>query len=235
MRCWPGLTMLAALAACTAATPPPQPTGGIGVFSSLPLLWEESDGVGDLLSTTARRPWTASALARAGKVVPLDRLNTVPADVALLVIAQPRPLAPDENVALDDWVRAGGHVLLFADPLLTAESRFALGDKRRPHDIVLLSPILTRWGLRLDFDDEQDPTEREATAAGVQIPVAMPGQFAATGSDCTVDDDGLSARCRLGKGVVLAVADAALFDHGAGDDSKARAAALAELIALARK
>lgn len=232
-----GLTIpvLLGLAACTAAPSPPVPATDVGLFSSLPLLWEERENVGDLLGAKAKRPWTAAALARAGKVVPIDRLDKVPEGLDVLVLAQPRALAPDENVALDDWVRAGGHVLLFADPLLTAESRFALGDRRRPQDTVMLSPILTRWGLQLNFDDEQEPGQREAMVAGVQLPVAMYGAFSATGKDCTIADGGLSARCRIGKGTVLAIADAALLEAGNDKDRAERSNALNALIASAAR
>ena len=50
-------------------------------------------------------------------------------------------------------MRGGGRVLLFADPMLTRHSAFALGDRRRPQDVVLLSPILARWRLELQFDE----------------------------------------------------------------------------------
>ena len=67
------------------------------------------------------------------------------------MMIQPRPLSPQENVALDNWVAAGGRLLLFADPALTEDSAFAIGDRRRPQDVVLLSPILARWGLELEL------------------------------------------------------------------------------------
>ena len=134
--------------------------------------------------------------------------------VGLLVMAQPRALAPQENVALDDWVRRGGRLLLFADPLLTEESAFAFGDRRRPQDVVLLSPILARWGLRLEFDEGQPPGERLADLDGVTLPVNLPGQFQITvpGRGCTLHAAGIAARCRIGKGRVLVLADAALLE-----------------------
>jgi len=115
-----------------------------------------------------------------------------------------------QGVALDAWVGAGGRLLLFADPLLTGESRFAIGDRRRPQDVILLSPILGHWGLRLEFDDSR--REGVALVGGKgRIPVNAPGSFVSEG-DCAVESDGLLARCAIGKGRVLAVADAALLD-----------------------
>ncbi|MFD2579732.1 ABC transporter [Novosphingobium colocasiae] len=123
---------------------------GIGLFTSLPILWAEADGPGELLAGGQARHWLRDALPPPD-LAPLDVLADADGRLPLpsggtLIMAQPRPLAAVENVALDAWVRGGGHLLLFADPMLTAHSRFAIGDPRRPQDIVLLSPILAHWG-----------------------------------------------------------------------------------------
>jgi hypothetical protein len=182
-----------------------QPTG---LFTTLPILWSES---GDLAAK--------AVLAQRGPIQPLDMLSGPPGHAPLdklarLVIAQPRPLAPEENVALDDWVKAGGQLLLLADPALTEESAFAIGDPRRPQAVVLLSPILTRWGLELRFDDAQAFGEAERDVMGVKVPVNLPGQFATAGqADCRLWGRGLAVTCAIGKGRVVAVADAAVLEH----------------------
>jgi hypothetical protein len=222
----PWLAALALLAACLALaaawpdeerTPPP--AGGVlGLFTSLPIQWREAAEIGDLLSADAPPHPALAVLARHGRVTALDtladRAGALPlAPGALLVMAQPRPLSPPENVALDRWVRGGGHVLLFADPLLTAHSAFAIGDRRRPQDVALLSPILARWGLALTFDEAQAAGERVAALDGVDVPVNLPGRFALLdGASCELAGQGLLARCRVGKGRVTALADAALFE-----------------------
>lgn len=159
----------------------------------------------------------------------------MPADLGVMVMAQPRPLSPDENVALDDWVGAGGRLLLFADPMLTQRSVFAIGDKRRPEGTVLLSPILTRWGLTLEFDDAQLLGEREVEVFGQAVPVNLPGRFRLSLSPgeghCSLHAGGLVARCSVGKGIVLAVADAALLEPQPQGDADDRAAALETLLA----
>jgi hypothetical protein len=138
---------------------------------------------------------------------PLDKL-------ARLVIAQPRPLSPQENVALDDWVKRGGQLLLLADPALTEDSAYAIGDPRRPQAVVLLSPILTRWGLELRFDEAQPFGEVEREVMGMAIPVNLPGQFAAQGqANCRLWGEGLAVTCRVGKGRVVALADAAVLER----------------------
>ncbi len=147
-------------------------------------------------------------------------------------MAQPRPLSPSENVALDRWVRGGGRLLLFADPMLTEDSAFALGDPRRPQTSVLLSPILGRWGLELHYDERQPFGEHTGEALGIAVPANLAGRFAlGPGSACVLSGGGLAADCPIGKGRVLVLADAALFERdGAGT---ARVEALDHLLETA--
>ncbi|WP_238532480.1 GldG family protein [Novosphingobium pentaromativorans] len=191
----------------------------LGVYSSLPLLWGESDDIRGFLSSDKDQGWAHAFIqARAG-LVPLDHLADASGALPLakdhvLLLAQPRPLTPQENVALDDWVNAGGRVLLFADPMLTAHSIFALGDARRPQDIAMLSPILGRWGLQLEFDESQQPGERLVELEDGAVPVNLPGRFRLRQEDgsCRLEAAGFLADCRVGKGRVVALADAALFE-----------------------
>jgi hypothetical protein len=152
----------------------------------------------------------------------------LPAD-GVLVLVQPRPLSPEENVSLDAWVRGGGRLLLFADPMLTAESVYAIGDPRRPEAIAMLSPILRHWGLTPEFDDAQPPGPRTITAFGIEVPVDLPGRFRAdAAAPCRLEADGFAADCKIGRGRVLALADAALID---GDEA-GRGASFGALIRL---
>jgi hypothetical protein len=134
-------------------------------------------------------------------------------------------------VALDDWVRAGGRVLLFADPMLTGHSAFALGDRRRPQDVVMLSPILRHWGLELRFDESQPAGEREVEWLGTRVPVNLPGHLAALPQGrCAIEAGGLAARCRIGAGEVLCIADAALLENGTNGDDTPRREALSAIL-----
>ncbi|MEI6642360.1 MAG: hypothetical protein WCL10_10000 [Novosphingobium sp.] len=151
-----------------------------------------------------------------------------PDGLADLIVAQPRPLEPAENVALDAWVRRGGHLLLFADPLLTEESRFALGDPRRPADTVLLEPILAHWGLVLRLDPG---AARENAGGG--LPVSLPGTLTArpgAAPECRIDRAGLLAECCIGAGKALILADAALLEPVEGTAAAVRARALRVLM-----
>ena len=189
----------------------------LGLFTSLPIYWAESGSVGEALEGGGQRHWVRSALEDAYVLVPLDTLDGPEAGpLDRLVMAQPRPLSPPENVALDQWVRKGGRLLLFADPFLTEESRFAIGDKRRPQGAVLLSPILARWGLELTFDDRRSDEIDWVKDGGENLPERLGGRWrllpSNAGGACTVAAKGLVARCRVGNGSVLAIADAAMLE-----------------------
>jgi len=187
----------------------------VGLFTSLPLYWAEAPDLAAMLAPEGEVHWARVALERGYWLRPLDTLEGLTArEPRSLLMVQPRPLSPVENVALDAWVRRGGRVLLFADPALTQDSAFALGDRRRPQDTVLLSPILTRWGVRLEFDEDQPLGERTVALAGVQLPVNLPGRLgSAPGGSCRFEADGLLALCLVGKGRVTVIADAALFER----------------------
>lgn len=209
----------------------------LGLFTSLPIYWSESAGLSGMLDGSAQPHWARGLIEERRSLQPLDVLSAEGLDsFEDILLAQPRTLSPTENVALDGWVRGGGRLLLFADPLLTQHSSFAIGDKRRPQDAVLLSPILSRWGLELQFDDSQQPGEHIIEFLGGEVPVDLPGRFllAATTEDaparCELLAGGIAADCTLGKGRALILADAALLD-GEGVDPAQRARALSRMMA----
>lgn len=204
---------------------PPQ-RSPLGLFTSLPILWREADGLSAQLAAPGKPHWARLVLEERRRLVPLDTL-LAPGSLADLLIAQPRPLEPAENVALDGWVRSGGHLLLFADPLLTSESRFPLGDPRRPADTVLLSPILAHWGLALR------EAEGKRENAGMPLAVNAPGelsQLPGAAQLCRIEQGGLIAQCRIGKGTALIVADAALLEPADGVAAAQRGRALRMLM-----
>lgn len=201
----------------------------LGLMGTIPIYWGEADGLGDVIGGTGDRHWARDQLAADFQLRPIDTLSSNNLkDLKFLLLAQPRALTADENVALDNWVRDGGRLLLFADPMLTGESRFGIGDRRRPQDVILLSPILRHWGLELQFDDQQPAGSAVVELAGAVLPVRLPGRFAAVNSSqdaekCQILSGGLLARCAaIGSGQVLALADAAVLDlHHPADGSSA--------------
>jgi len=217
------------LAAPVQAAPDPPATG---VFGTIPLFWGEAAGPAEVLSGAAPPHWARDLLERDGPLIPLAMLDGAQlAGLTRLVIAQPRAFSPQENVALDRWVRAGGRLLLFADPLLTGESVFALGDRRRPQDVVLLSPLLRHWGLELLFDPAQPEFGEPREIAGTPLPTSLAGHFAILPADtaCKLQAADLLAECRVGAGRAVVLADAALLDihHPPPGSAEALAALLA--------
>lgn len=205
----------------------------IALMTSLPVLWAEEPDIGSMLRKDEAPPhWGKPLLERRGTLHPLDRIaDKTLRGLDLAVLIQPRTLAPEEMVALDRWVRGGGRLLLFADPMLDVHSAFALGDKRRPHAIAMVDPLLTHWGLELHYDEVQGDGVRLIKAEGLVIPVSRAGRLEARGKKCRVGPDMLVAQCRIGRGRALIVADADMFDQ-AFEHQEAQISALNGLLAL---
>lgn len=213
------------------------PTERLGLMSTLPILWQGNDAFADLTQgKDAPRHWAVGALEQSYILQPMDALTSEAlAQIDRLLLAQPRILAPIENVALDEWVRAGGEVLVMADPQLVGEYDFALGDPRRPLDSAMLSPILARWGLELTVDPAA--AIRTIPLGEAEMAVAAPGAFrviaGGAASRCTLRHDGLIAQCSVGKGRVVLLADATLVEDPEGGEGSAEA--LSQLLGMTRE
>ena len=130
----------------------------------------------------------------------------------LLLLAHPLAQPAENLVALDEWVRAGGRLLLLADPLLEWPSDHPLGDPRRAPIAFADTGLLRHWGLRLDAPDERGP--RQSALGGERILTASPGTIVRVGGACAVADAGLAATCDLGQGRAVIVADADFLNLG---------------------
>jgi hypothetical protein len=127
----------------------------------------------------------------------------------LLLMAQPQAQTAENLVALDDWVRRGGRVLLLADPMLEWPSKRPLGDPLRPPAMFGDTGLLAHWGLRLDAPDHRGPATRRLGSETVAT--ASPGTLQ---GNCAVSRDGLVAHCKVGKGEATIIADADLLNGG---------------------
>ncbi|GIX18945.1 MAG: hypothetical protein KatS3mg120_0621 [Erythrobacter sp.] len=219
----------------------------LGLMTSLPLYWPLGAGVGEIASGRAALPWQRAALEQAYELAPLDTLAPIPAHapdapetdplagLTRLAVIQPRGLSPADNVALDGWVRKGGRLLLVLDPALTGEYDLPLGDPRRPADTALIPPVVARWGLAIAFDESERPEVRRARLGEAGLPLALAGRITLGkgAKGCTLTAAGAAARCRIGKGQVTLIADAALFEHAelAGEGGAALRALVAEALA----
>lgn len=243
---------LLALSGCgTASAPAPQddaPPQRLGMMTSLPLYWPLGADVAALAKGSGPMPWQRQALALRYQIEPLDTLSPIPAlspqapatdplaDLDLLAIIQPRGLSPADNVALDDWVRAGGRLLLALDPALTGDYDLPLGDPRRPVDAALIPPVVARWGLAVSYDEAQAAAVTTARLGDAALPLALAGRIAIpdpAATRCTLLADDAAARCAVGAGQVTLIADAALFEHAelageGGADLRALVAAALE-------
>lgn len=219
---WGGLALLLALAAAaqwllrTPDRPKDHPDGPVvGVMSALPLQGAALAPAGHPLDAPGLDTPLWAVLDRAVRLRPLDALDEARlASVDRLLLAQPRQLAPEELVALDAWVRAGGAAVILADPLLHWPDARPLGDARRAPLTSLLDPLLAHWGLRLEpgrYEPGTDPVERRLLDDGTLLQLAGASRFTATaapGARCVLSDGGLMARCAIGRGHARLIADA---------------------------
>lgn len=188
----------------------------LGLMGTIPVYWGEAAALEDHINGTGQRHWARAQLEEDFELQPLATLDEAAlAQFDYLLLAQPRALGPTENVALDGWVRSGGRLLLFADPMMTGHSPYGFGDPRRPQDVTLLSPLLDYWNLPLFFDDAQPDGPRAVLDGGVPIPVRLAGRFVPGDEEgeCSLSADSVLARCSIGEGQVIVLADAALLDQ----------------------
>lgn len=195
------------------------------VMTGLPIIWGES-GAFDPASKPAE---AYKALQLEFQVRPLDVLDLESlASAKLLLLAQPRALNPEELVALDQWVRAGGRALILTDPLLGWQSPLAVGDVRRPPAVGLLGPLLVHWGMELEPAVVENTAIRRDIGER-RVEVFAPGKFRSTGPTCNLRENAFLADCRIGAGRAMLVADAdllhdRLWTSSAGSGRRARTA-----------
>ncbi|MEA3041971.1 MAG: hypothetical protein QOC65_1460, partial [Sphingomonadales bacterium] len=179
------------------------------LMTSLPLVW----GAGGAFDPASRPSESYRALEREYDVRAIDAIE--PASLAgarLMLLAQPRLLAPEELVALDDWVRRGGRLLLLADPRLAWAGDWPAGDALRPPERSLLGPLLDHWGLSLDPTEHAGLFEDDLAPEGRRLALRAPGSLLASGDQCRRSRRYYLARCRIGQGEVVILADADLLD-----------------------
>ena len=191
------------------------------LLTSLPLVFGEQFSLEDARSPALR------ALNTRYRVVPISVAD--PPELArgrLLLMAQPRAQPAEDLVALDQWVRSGGRVLLLADPMLEWPSERPLGDPLRPPLMFGDTGLLAHWGLQLDAPDTRGPRLERLD----DYPVMTVSAGTLSGR-CETSAEGLLARCRIGKGRAVVIADADLLDAAAlgSEASRNLDAVLAEL------
>jgi len=172
------------------------------LLTSLPLIFPEDFGLDHAGSPAL------DALETRYRPVPISVTSASDLDKGtLLLMAHPPAQTPEDLVALDQWVRDGGKVLLLADPALEWPSERPLGDPLRPAPMFTDTGLLSHWGLRLDAPGVRGASER--TLGGEIIQSLSPGRLS---GGCALSGDGFVARCKLGEGTATVVADADFLD-----------------------
>ena len=191
------------LLACHEQPKQPEPAAGprptLHLLTSLPLLFGEG------FALDAPRHPLMERLERDFEVRLIDGPEELPPG-GLLLAAQPQALTAERLVALDAWVRSGGRLVLLADPMFESESGRPLGDKARPPYAFPDTGLLLHWGLSLAGGN---PGPAQRRLGGEEVLTGSPGALKSrAGSPCTVSADALVARCVIGKGRAVVVADA---------------------------
>ncbi len=223
---WPKLLsaiiLLGALSQCSGADTPSDPAQSrarIQLMTSLPLVWGENASIEAILSDRSEPAPIYRYWQERYEVAAVDSLENLDRDDPdILILAQPRPLAPADLADLDAWVRSGGYVIILTDPVLVWPSALPLGDPRRPLATGLLSPLLGHWGLELVSPGESSDGDTVLRIGEHRLTTRGAGRFVgiATGAKadprCRLSDQNLLARCAIGDGQATLVADADFLD-----------------------
>jgi hypothetical protein len=207
-------------------TPPgPRASGqrpALLLLTSLPLLFNEDFALSNSGSPALKR------LQARYRIVPISVASEAElAKGGLLLMAHPPAQTAENLVALDKWVRRGGHVMVLADPLLEWPSKRPLGDPLRPPPVFMDTGLLAHWGVRLGAPRERGPAQRNL--GGYRIITISPGDLSGT---CAISIDRLVARCTIGAGNATIVADADFLDAGGAGAEHNVDGLLAELARL---
>ena len=179
----------------------------LDVLSGVPLTRDHTQFAASLRGATSREPFL-ERLEQTTKIHLIDSVRETPGQDKVLLLIHPRALEPQQLVAIDNYVRQGGRAIILADGLSNWPQPYALGDPRNPALTSLLTPLLTHWGLALDAPEGLEARRVEINEAGQRLRFLSPGHFRVAQPPCVVSPDAIIARCALGQGKVVLVADA---------------------------
>ena len=187
------------------ATPEAKPT--LLLLTSLPILFGEGFELDTEPSPVLAR------LERDYRVEPIAAAE--PSGLAkgrVLLMAQPRAQPAEMLVALDQWVRRGGRLLLLADPKLDWPSEKPLSDLSRPPMSFADTGLLDHWGMTLTGPLALGPAAIDA--GPYDVAVVSAGRLTSPPGRCVTAAAKLIARCRVGRGRVTVIADADFLNLG---------------------
>lgn len=180
------------------------------VLTSLPLFAVNRGSIADLIDGRSFDAPAVAELQRHVRLVPTADVSAQQlAGTGTLLLAHPGALPPETLVAIDSFVRRGGHAVVLADALVEGEAPFALGDPRNPPVSTLLDPLLAHWGLAI-----------APARGGVQLVhdgrhrlmLISAGSIIAASGDCPGPGMAFVSRCSIARGRVTIVGDADFLD-----------------------
>jgi ABC-type uncharacterized transport system involved in gliding motility auxiliary subunit len=141
----------------------------VGVITDLPL-----DGQEDPRTGQRSPPWLIMQQMRDLFDVRMLKqdVKSIPSDIDVLLIAQPRGMTPQAAYAIDQYVLGGGRALVLADPVSEVTQFQSLGRSKKGMDE--LTTLLKSWGLKFD-----------RTKVAADIAHAQRVRFGATGDTVT--------------------------------------------------
>jgi ABC-type uncharacterized transport system involved in gliding motility auxiliary subunit len=210
------LLLVMALYACSGVKSDPLERPVLGLMTTLPLRWQEGD-IGDVIGSAGIASPAFERISIDYDIRSIDNLGQKSLNgVSALMLAQSRALSPGELVDLDAWVRQGGKLLVLADPALHWESIYPLGDKRRPLFTSLLSPLFAHWGLELVLPVAQGDEKYQIIVVNEQtirtVTVGAWQALSKSTAQCSITENKIIVKCKIGDGRVTLVADADLLD-----------------------
>ena len=204
-----GHALLAALYRPVAAAPD---APAVTILTGLPLRWSASPTIAAMIAEGTNDDPALARLAAAGPVSLVDSLiDHVPPPGGTLLIAHPRALAPQELVAIDAFVRGGGHAVVLADALSGWPARHPLGDPRNAPITSLLTPLLGHWGVTLGTAPAGEREALPADVAGSRLRLFSAGRFDRLPQQCHAYADRRVAHCRIVRGAAWLIGDADLL------------------------
>ena len=193
------------------AAPAKQTSPKLAILTGLPLRWQGDN----LAAMLASGPSDAPVLAELHKRFASDLIDSVAdlPDDALLLVAHPRALAPEELVRLDALTARPRRIVILADALSGWTPPYALGDPRNPPVTSLLTPLFDHWGVTLaaPAPDGAGDVDVFVGLSGQKLRLHSAGRFTRLPEGCATWGDRRVARCPIGKASVWLVGDADLL------------------------
>ena len=184
----------------------------VTILTGLPLRWSASRDIAAMIAEGTNDDPALARLTAAGPVSLVDSLtDPVPPPGGTLLIAHPLALAPQELVAIDAFVRGGGHAVVLADALSGWPVRHPLGDPRNAPMTSLLTPLLDHWGVTLDAAPTGESKALPVEIDGARLSLFSAGRFDRLPPECHAYADRRVVKCRIGQGEVWLIGDADLL------------------------